>query len=295
MIRPTWKYLMLGGVLTMGMSLGASQAEAHWWGRPWLIGCGPRACWAPRWSISCDPCCDLGGYRAWGPVYRFGLFHRRVVVSSCCWDPCCNPCSDPCYEPCCGEGGYSGAGVTTQGPVPTEAAPKLPPRPTPAEAPGPVGQPPSKPAAGAPDLREKEIDELLKGPGSSIPGTTPKAILPENPPLPGKAFAPRTSGMLLTLHVPADAKVLINGRATQATGTERHYVSYGLKDGKVYPYTVTVLAPARPGSSLDGGIAEGNEIQVSRTLYVKAGDDRRLVFSDDLRLESRLADATGLR
>jgi uncharacterized protein (TIGR03000 family) len=101
--------------------------------------------------------------------------------------------------------------------------------------------------------------------------------------------------MLLTLHVPANAKVLINGRATQATGTERHYVSYGLKEGKVYPYTVTVLAPARTATAPDNGTPEENEIQVSRTLYVKAGDDRRLVFSDDLRLERQLADATGLR
>ncbi len=287
MIRPTWKYLVLGGILAVGMSVGASPAEAHWWGRPHMLGCWPRACWAPRWTICCDPCCDVGWYRAWGPVYRFGLFHRRAVVSSCvCWDPCC--------DPCCGDDGVSGATVTTEGPMPTEAAPKLPPKPTPTELPGPAVQPPSKPA-GVPDARDKEIEDLLKGRGSSTPATPPKANPPANPPLPGNTIAPRTSGMLLTLHVPANAKVLINGRATQATGTERHYVSYGLKEGKVYPYTVTVLAPRRSSTSPEEGIPEENEVQVSRTLYVKAGDDRRLVFSDDLRLERQLADATGLR
>jgi len=178
--------------------------------------------------------------------------------------------------------------------MPTEAAPKLPPKPAPAELPGPAAQP-SKPAAGAPEAREKEIEDLLKGRGSATPATPPKVNPPSNPPLPGNTIVPRTSGMLLTLHVPANAKVLINGRATQSTGTERHYVSYGLKEGKVYPYTVTVLAPSRSSASPEEGIAEENEIQVSRTLYVKAGDDRRLVFSDDLRLERQLADATGLR
>jgi len=108
-------------------------------------------------------------------------------------------------------------------------------------------------------------------------------------------MVPRTSGMLLTLHVPANAKVLINGRATQSAGAERHYVSYGLKDGKVYPYTVTVLVPRKSAITLVEGTPGEDEIQVSRTLYVKAGDDRQLVFSDDLRLERQLADATGLR
>ena len=288
MIRPSWKYLILGGILAVGLSLGASQAEAHWWGRPHLFGCWPRACWAPRWTICCDPCCDVGWYRAWGPVYRFGLFRRRVVVSSWAYgDPCCNPC--------CVAEGYGAPTLTSEEPMPTEAAPKLPPKPTPAELPGPAAQPSSKPPAGKTNVMDKEIEALLKGAGPATPAAPPNATPPANPPLPGGTMVPRTSGMLLTLHVPANAKVLINGRATQCTGTERHYVSYGLKDGKVYPYAVTVLVPRKSAITLGEGSPGENEIQVSRTLYVKAGDDRQLVFSDDLRLERQLADATGLR
>jgi len=91
--------------------------------------------------------------------------------------------------------------------------------------------------------------------------------------------------MLLTVEVPAEAKVLINGHATQSTGTVRNYVSYGLNEGNLYPYTVTVLVPREGGEA----------IRLAKTVYAKAGDDHRLAFVDELKSDFRLADAAGVR
>ena len=46
-----------------------------------------------------------------------------------------------------------------------------------------------------------------------------------------------TSGQL-TVAVPFNAKVFINGKATTSTGSNRQFVSYGLKPGLAYKYEV---------------------------------------------------------
>jgi uncharacterized protein (TIGR03000 family) len=79
----------------------------------------------------------------------------------------------------------------------------------------------------------------------------------------------RAESLLLTLVVPAEAKVLINGHATTTTGTERLYVSNGLKAQKIYPYRVEVVIPR-----------DGEEpVRVVKTLNVKGGDDLRLAIT----------------
>ncbi len=45
---------------------------------------------------------------------------------------------------------------------------------------------------------------------------------------------------MLTLQVPADAEVIINGLATTCRGTKRTYMSKGLKPGFAYNYEVCV-------------------------------------------------------
>jgi len=128
-----------------------------------------------------------------------------------------------------------------------------------------------------------DIEHLLKQPGSTMPGAAPKPSTTPNPAVPParKTMSFRPGAMLLSVQVPAEAKVLINGRPTQSTGTLRQYVSYGLQQGKLYPYEVTVILPRAEAS------------QVTKVVYVKAGEDRRLAFRDDLRLESQLAIAAG--
>jgi uncharacterized protein (TIGR03000 family) len=47
-----------------------------------------------------------------------------------------------------------------------------------------------------------------------------------------------TNSALLTIAVPADAKVLVNGYQTKSTGSVRQYISYGLQPGLSYNYEV---------------------------------------------------------
>jgi uncharacterized protein (TIGR03000 family) len=42
----------------------------------------------------------------------------------------------------------------------------------------------------------------------------------------------------LTVWVPFDAKVTVNGRETSSTGSRRQFISYGLKPGFSYKYVV---------------------------------------------------------
>ncbi len=67
-------------------------------------------------------------------------------------------------------------------------------------------------------------------PPIGTPGSSP---LPEARNVP----TPANSG-LLTIWVPYDAKVKINGLATKSIGSRRQYVSYGLKPGFDYRYEV---------------------------------------------------------
>ncbi len=48
----------------------------------------------------------------------------------------------------------------------------------------------------------------------------------------------REDGCLLTIWVPHEAKVTINGMQTKSTGSRRQFVSYGLRPGFSYSYEV---------------------------------------------------------
>lgn len=66
--------------------------------------------------------------------------------------------------------------------------------------------------------------------------STPPAIPPA--PVDPQASAARNGSVTIAINVPAEAKVFINGAATNSTGEERIYVSKGLAPGKRYRYTV---------------------------------------------------------
>jgi len=44
--------------------------------------------------------------------------------------------------------------------------------------------------------------------------------------------------VVLTVWVPYDAKVTVNGMETRSTGSRRQFVSYGLQQGLSYKYVV---------------------------------------------------------
>jgi uncharacterized protein (TIGR03000 family) len=71
---------------------------------------------------------------------------------------------------------------------------------------------------------------------------------------------PADSGVL-TVWVPIEAKVTINGMLTKSTGSKRSFVSYGLKPG--YTYTYKVKAEI---------VREGKIITDEKMVSITAGD-----------------------
>jgi uncharacterized protein (TIGR03000 family) len=86
---------------------------------------------------------------------------------------------------------------------------------------------------------------------------------------PGKSTnnaTPETSG-ILTVWVPFDAKVTINGLATKSTGSRRQFVSYDLKEGFSYKYEVKAEV-----------VRDGKIIEDSKTVVITAGDSTSVAF-----------------
>ena len=84
---------------------------------------------------------------------------------------------------------------------------------------------------------------------------------------PTTSFPTRANSGLLTVWVPAGAKVFINGKETTTQGSRRRYVSYGLQPGLTYKYEL------RAELVRNGMIAEEN-----KTVYMAAGVNEGVAF-----------------
>ncbi|MFZ5829658.1 MAG: TIGR03000 domain-containing protein [Planctomycetota bacterium] len=117
----------------------------------------------------------------------------------------------------------------TPAPAPSSMRDTTPP---PSEMPPPADTTPGLPGSGL----------LPPSPGSTAPPANwPPSTLPgAGNPLPGGSTALPTAkdSGLLTIWVPYDAKVWVNGMETKSTGSRRQYVSFGLKQGFSYRYEV---------------------------------------------------------
>jgi uncharacterized protein (TIGR03000 family) len=105
--------------------------------------------------------------------------------------------------------------------------------PTPAKKPvieGPASINPAMPPEPGPTPAQPSTTE----PAPAMPGATP--TVPAEP-TSTSSPTPETSGVV-TVWVPYDAKVTINGLATRSTGSRRQFVSYGLKPGFSYKYDI---------------------------------------------------------
>jgi uncharacterized protein (TIGR03000 family) len=78
-----------------------------------------------------------------------------------------------------------------------------------------------------------------------------------------------TGAGLLLVKVPADAKVLVNGKETTSTGAERQYISRGLVQGAAYNFEVTATT-----------IRDGKPVTLTRTATLTAGANTELSFDD---------------
>ena len=73
----------------------------------------------------------------------------------------------------------------------------------------------------------------------------------------------------LTVAVPAEAKIYVNGNRTSSTGAVREFVSRGLKPGKQYKFDIRAEIES----------AAGTTIVENKTVAVKAGDREQLNFA----------------
>ena len=96
---------------------------------------------------------------------------------------------------------------------------------------------------------------------------------------------PKTSGIptlensgLLTIWVPSEAKVTINGLTTKSTGSRRQFVSYGLQPGFSYKYDVHAEIVR------DGKIVEENKI-----VTLTAGERGALAFGFNVKTDEAMA------
>jgi uncharacterized protein (TIGR03000 family) len=201
MFRTSWKLLLLGAVLIGIVATATSQADA---------GCRSRHAYRTCWYSS--PCCYIPCYTPYCGSWCHGWQPCSTRYLSCYPTVCCPVCC--CQECCCTETeATSAADTPTPAQKPTaDVEPTLAPPRNPAPARKPT--PPPAPAAGTPN-------EPVKTSGATTIET------------------PNGSGTI-TLSVPVDAEVIINGFKTTAIGPQRVYRSYNLKPGFSYDYQVRV-------------------------------------------------------
>jgi uncharacterized protein (TIGR03000 family) len=96
-----------------------------------------------------------------------------------------------------------------------------------------------------------------EAPAAAAPGTgTSTEFVPD-----------RSTSGLLTILVPADAKVVINGLQTKSTGSKREYVSYGLKPGFSYKYVIEAEV-----------VRDGKVVRETKEVALTAGATDRVAF-----------------
>jgi uncharacterized protein (TIGR03000 family) len=238
MIRPSWKSLLIGVVVAVALWSTASQADAQCWGcyRPIAWG----GCYAPRYVSPCyTPCCPTVSCNPcyYGSDWYLGVRPgpvRRLLLGPYRWYRVGYGCGLGCGYSCgydCGDASPCCNGAAVE---PTQQMP------TPAKK--PVAEPPaampSEPAAPAP--------------GPAVPNTTSISV--------------EESGVL-TVWVPYDAKVTINGLQTSSTGSRRQFVSYGLKPGLSYKYVVKAEV-----------VRNGQMVEDIRTVALTAGQTSAVAF-----------------
>ena len=243
MFRSSMKFLLVGAVVLVAFSAVAQQADAQWAGyyrtAGWGWGCCYSPCYTPCYTtcytpccatVSCDPCCGGNWYLGWrpGPVRRLLLGRYRWYYGGYCC-----PTYNCCYAgDCC-------TAVSTCG----SAAPMT--QPTPAQKPV-INEQPAMPA------------EMPTEPAPPAPGDLPG--------MPMKTTSADTSGVL-TVWVPYNAEVTVNGLKTASKGSRRQFISHGLKPGFSYKYVVKATI-----------VRDGQLVEDTQVVTLKAGDISAVAF-----------------
>ena len=107
---------------------------------------------------------------------------------------------------------------------------------------------------------------LMPGAPAMAPEKAPEKVKPAPKPV-GAVSAPAT----ISVSLPADAKLSIDGVATTSTSSERVFVSPELPAGREFSYTLKAEFQH-----------EGKPVVVSKKVNVRAGIESRVTFSNDL-------------
>ncbi len=95
-------------------------------------------------------------------------------------------------------------------------------------------------------------------------------------------YRPTRDGIMLTVRVPAGAKVLVNGLETSSDGEVRRYISRGLESGYTYNYEVQAIVTR-----------DGKEVVETKSARVRAGQSVAMDFdfSDPAELNAQKEEA----
>lgn len=115
---------------------------------------------------------------------------------------------------------------------------------------------------------------VIEGAPMSAPMAAPSMPTPATPPAtvpvqPHTLNGHNDSGTI-TIWVPEDAKVYVNGYLTKSTGNRRQFVSYGLKDGMNYKYDVRAVVSR-----------EGKDLEETHSVALTAGSKSTVAFKFD--------------
>jgi uncharacterized protein (TIGR03000 family) len=83
---------------------------------------------------------------------------------------------------------------------------------------------------------------------------------------------------MLTIWVPFDAKVTINGLPTKSTGSRRQFISYDLKEGFSYKYEVKAEV-----------VRDGKIVEDTKTVVLTAGANNSVAFGFNIAPSEGLA------
>ena len=251
MLRRNLKNLMLGAAaLTIAVVGGASQASAFWghshggssggsygsWGGSyggWGSSGGyyGYASYGGSWG-------SYGGYASSGGSWGGRHHHHRHAYRAAYYGG-----SYGSYGSSGGYVGWGSSGGSSGGSYGSWGSNGGTVIQTPAVAPTTPPPPP------APETPAPAIDGAAPAPGE----------LPPEAPASGDQTRFSRSATL-SVHVPADAKVFVNGLATKSTGAERRYVSSGLQAG--YSYTYEVRAEL---------VRDGQPVSETKVIKLQAG------------------------
>lgn len=237
MRKTTLKSCLIVGLFVAIFAMSTSTASA-WWGHHWRYG---HFCAGP---CAVTACLDSPCYSAcYTPCYR----PYRACYTAC--DPCYAGCSWTTYRSCWPKW-RCGCGLSCCGTCNVTVC-------SPCTSCGTV-------TGGCVDC-EADIEEDVEVDIEAAP--TPAAGTPNSP----TTYRLPADAGVLTLIVPEDAVVRINGRETDTPGAVRQYVSYGLQAGYAYDYEVHVST-----------VRNGKLQEETRQVTLTAGGEQKVAFSETI-------------